>query len=78
MGTLLGTVVMVLVAWTKFWYKTGSPSFGTKSVDTIEAIYRKRGESSVATIVVFLAKVSYLNLGDLYVGDLKLYLYGIV
>ena len=38
MGTLLGTVAMVLVAWTKFWYKPGSPSFGTKLVDTIEAI----------------------------------------
>ena len=32
MGTLLGTVVTVLVAWTKFRYKIGSPSFGTKSV----------------------------------------------
>ena len=38
MGTLLGTVVTVLVAWTKFWYNPGSPSFGTKSVGTIEAI----------------------------------------
>ena len=67
MGTLLGTIFTVLVAWTEFWYKPGSPSFGTKSVDTIEAIYRKKGESSVATIEVedFLAKVSYLNLGDL-------------
>ena len=32
MATLLGTVVTVLVAWTKFRYETGSPSFGTKSV----------------------------------------------
>ncbi len=41
MGTLLGTVVTVLVAWTKFWYKPGSPSFGTKLVGTIEAILAK-------------------------------------
>ena len=41
MGTLLGTIVVVLVAWTEFWYKPGSPSFGTKLVGTegmIEAI----------------------------------------
>ena len=38
MGTLLDTIVTVLVAWTEFWYKPGSPSFGTKSVCTIEAI----------------------------------------
>jgi hypothetical protein len=38
MDTLLGTVVTVLVVWTKFWYKPGSPSFGTKLVGTIEAI----------------------------------------
>ena len=38
MGTLLGTFFTVLIAWTEFWYKPGSPSFGTKSVDTIEAI----------------------------------------
>ena len=38
MGTLLGAIVVVLVAWTEFWYKTGSPSFGTKLVGTIEAI----------------------------------------
>ena len=38
MGMLLGTIVTVLVAWTKFWYKIGSPSFGTKLVGTIEAI----------------------------------------
>jgi hypothetical protein len=37
MGTLLGTVVTVLVAWTKFRYRIGSPSFGTNSVGTIEA-----------------------------------------
>ena len=36
-GTLLGTAVTVLVAWTKFRYKTGSPSFGTNLVDTREA-----------------------------------------
>ena len=36
-GTLLGTVVTVLVAWTKFRYEIGSPSLGTKLVDTIEA-----------------------------------------
>ena len=56
MATLLGTVVTVLVAWTEFWYKIGSPSFGTKLVDTIEAIYRKKGESSVATIEAFLGR----------------------
>ena len=39
--TLLGTIVMVLVAWTEFWYKPGSPSVGTKSVCTIEAILAK-------------------------------------
>jgi hypothetical protein len=33
-GTLLGTVVTVLVALTKFWYEVGSPSLGTKSVAT--------------------------------------------
>jgi hypothetical protein len=33
MGTLLGTIVTVLVAWTKFRYKPGSPSFGAKSVE---------------------------------------------
>ena len=55
-GTLLGTVVTVLVEWTKFWYEIGSPSFGTKSVDTIEAIYHKKGESSVSTKVVFLGR----------------------
>ena len=38
MGTLLGTVVTVLVAWTEFRYEIGSPSFGTKSVGTIKAI----------------------------------------
>ena len=38
MGTLLGTIVVVLVAWTEFWYKPGSLSFGTKLVCTIEAI----------------------------------------
>ena len=38
MDTLLGTIVTVLVAWTEFWYKPGSPSFGTKLVGTIEAI----------------------------------------
>ena len=38
MGMLLGTIVTVLVVWTEFWYKPGSPSFGTKSVGTIEAI----------------------------------------
>ena len=37
-GTLLGTVVTVLVVWTEFQYKVGSPSFGTKSVGTIETI----------------------------------------
>ena len=36
----LGTVVTVLVAWTEFWYKVGSPSLGTKSVAT-------RGQSIV-------------------------------
>ena len=36
-GTLLGTVVTVLVAWTKFRYKIGSLSFGTNLVDTREA-----------------------------------------
>ena len=56
MGTLLGTVVTVLVAWTKFWYEIGSPSFGTKSVDTIERFYCKKGESSVATIEAFLGR----------------------
>ena len=38
MGTLLGTIVTVLVAWTKFWYKPASPSFGTKLVGVIETI----------------------------------------
>ena len=38
MGTLLGTVDTVLLAWTKFWYEIGSLSFGNKLVDTIEAI----------------------------------------
>ena len=37
-GTLLGTVVTVLVAWTGFWYKVGSPTLGTKSVGTIGTI----------------------------------------
>ena len=41
MGTLLGTIVTVLVAWTKFWYKPGSLSFGTKLLCTIEAILAK-------------------------------------
>ena len=41
MDTLLGTIVMVLVALTKIWYKPGSPSFGTKSVGTIKAILAK-------------------------------------
>ena len=36
-GTLLGTVVTILVAWTKFRYAISSPSLGTKLVDTIEA-----------------------------------------
>ena len=56
MDTLLGTVVTVLVAWTEFRYEIGSPSLGTKSVDTIEAIYRMKGESSVATIEAFLGR----------------------
>jgi hypothetical protein len=34
----LGTAVTVLVAWTKFRYAIGSPSFGTKSVGTIGTI----------------------------------------
>ena len=38
MGTLLGTVVSVLVAWTEFRYAIGSPSFGTQSVGTIGTI----------------------------------------
>ena len=29
---------MVLVVWTGFWYKPGSPSFGTETVVMIEAI----------------------------------------
>ena len=41
MDTLLDTIVMVLVVCTKFWYKSGSPSFGTESVGTIEAILGK-------------------------------------
>ena len=41
MDTMLGTIVMVLVAWTKFWYKPGSPSFGTKLLCKIEAILEK-------------------------------------
>ncbi len=41
MGTLLGTIVMVLVAWTKFWYKPSSPSFDTKLVGTKEVILAK-------------------------------------
>ena len=49
-GTLLGTVVTVLVAWTKFRYKIGSPSFSTKTGRFV-------GKPS--------EKVSYLNLGDL-------------
>ena len=49
MDTLLGTIVTVLVVWTEFWYKIGSPSFGTKPVDMIS----------------LSGKVSYLNLGDL-------------
>jgi hypothetical protein len=32
-GTLLGTVVTVLVAWTKFRCKIGSPSIGTNLVN---------------------------------------------
>ncbi len=42
MDTLLGTIVMVLVALTKFWYKPGSPSFGTKLVCRIEANLAQR------------------------------------
>ena len=38
MDTRIGTIVTVLVAWTKFRYAIGSPSFGTKLVGTIEAI----------------------------------------
>ena len=34
-GTLLGTIVTVLVAWTEFRYKVGSPSLGRKSVGTV-------------------------------------------
>ena len=41
MDTLLGTVVTVLVVWTEFRYEIGSPSFGTKSVDTIDDRARK-------------------------------------
>ena len=40
MSTLLGTIVMVIVAWTEFRYKIGSPSLGTKLVAT-------RGQSIV-------------------------------
>ena len=56
MDTLLGTDVTVLVVSTEFRYEIGSPSFGTKLVDTIEAIYRKKGKSSVATIEAFLGR----------------------
>jgi len=49
-GTLLSTVVTVLVAWTKFRYKIGSPSFSTKTGRFV-------GKPS--------KKVSYLNPGDL-------------
>ena len=38
--TLLGTIVTVLVAWTKFWYEVGSLSLGTELVAT-------RGQSIV-------------------------------
>ncbi len=41
MDTLLGTIVMVLAVCTKFWYKPGSPSSGTKLVGTIEEILAK-------------------------------------
>jgi hypothetical protein len=32
------TVNTVLVVWTDFWYKPGSPTLGTKTVVMIEAI----------------------------------------
>ena len=41
-GTLLGTVVTVLVAWTEFWYEIGSPSFDTNLVDTIDKPFWER------------------------------------
>ena len=76
---LLGTVVTVLVAWTEFWYKVGSPSLGTKlvhSYDRSDSNVRKAKVAKVSIIhsgkrsehfVVFLAKVSNLNLGVSYV-----------
>ena len=37
-GTLLGTIVTVLVVWTEFRYAIGNPSLGTKSVGTLGTI----------------------------------------
>ena len=39
------TIVTALVVWTDIWYEIGSPSFGTKSVGTLEAILtQERGK----------------------------------
>ena len=49
------TVVTVLVAWTKIWYKFGSPSFGTKLVCTIGAnlLQRFPGKDIVEKALLF-------------------------
>ena len=62
MATLLGTVVTVLVAWTEFWYKIGSPSFGTNSVGTIDKPFWEGSLSESGRFVGrkgFVGKLSY-------------------
>ena len=62
-GMLIGTVVTVLVAWTEFWYKIGSPSFGTKLLSTIDKTFWEGFLSESGRFVGrtgFVGKLSYL------------------
>ena len=54
-GTLLGTVVTVLVAWTKFRYKVGNPSLGTR--DCVDGHAAMLG--TVVTVLVVWTEFRY-------------------
>ena len=68
MGTLLGTIVIVLVAWTEFRYKFGVRLYRTFVAQSAkERLYRafvaqSAKERSYRTFLAQGAKVSYRNL----------------
>ena len=77
MDTLLGTVVTVLVAWTEFRYKIGSPSFGTKLVGTIDKPFWEGFLSESGRFVGrkgFVGKLSYCMVSyDMVLYDMCLW-----